>query len=116
MTALFVILSLIDVAACVFTGASKLSGQKQMVEAAEHLGIPWERFRLIGLAEVLAAVGLLIGLFWTPLGVLAAIGMLIVTIGALYFHSRLHDSLGTMTPPIVVAVVNVLVLITAAAK
>jgi hypothetical protein len=36
--------------------------------SAEHFGIPWQRYRLIGVAELAAAVGVLAGLHWPPLG------------------------------------------------
>lgn len=116
MSVVFVILSLVAIVLCVLAGASKLTGQKQMVESAQHFGIPWERYRMIGALEVLAAIGLLLGLFWSPLGVLAALGMVLLIVGALIFHSRAHDSVGMMAPAAVTGVVNLLVLITGLAK
>jgi uncharacterized membrane protein len=46
---------------------------------------------LVGLAEVAAAVGLVIGLFWRPLGVAAAVGLVVLFIGAIGFHAKAGD-------------------------
>ncbi len=52
-----------------------------MVEAAAHVGFPVSSFRIIGLVEVAAAAGLLIGLAWAPLGIAAAAGLVLLMIG-----------------------------------
>jgi hypothetical protein len=43
--------------------------------SADHFGIAWRRYRLIGVTELAAAVGVLIGLLWWPTGLLAAAGI-----------------------------------------
>jgi hypothetical protein len=75
-----------------FGGAGKLLGASQQVTTAEHLGIPWPRFRLIGVAEISASGGLLAGLVVTPLGVAAACGLVLLMTGALAFRLRIRDS------------------------
>ncbi|WP_327425498.1 DoxX family protein (plasmid) [Streptomyces sp. NBC_01527] len=47
--------------------------------------------RFIGLAELAAAVGLLAGLFWWPIGVAAALGFAVVLVGAVGFHAKSGD-------------------------
>jgi uncharacterized membrane protein YphA (DoxX/SURF4 family) len=56
-----------------------------------HMGLSAGLVRFIGLAEVAAAVGLIIGLFWQPLGIAAAIGFTITMIGAVGFHAKAGD-------------------------
>lgn len=77
-----------------FGGAAvgKLVRQKQQVLTAEKLQIPWSRYRLIGVLEVAAAVGLLLGFVDAPLAVAPAIGLALLMAGALAFRLRVHDS------------------------
>ena len=69
---MFVTISLLLAAACLLPAAGKLTGQPKMRKSAAHFGIPWPRYRLIGVAELAAAAGILIGLWWHPLGLAAA--------------------------------------------
>lgn len=44
--------------------------------------------RFVGIAEVAAAVGLGVGIWWQPLGIAAATGTVVVLIGAISFHVK----------------------------
>lgn len=61
------------------------------VQLQEHLNIGPGLIRFIGLAEVAAAAGLVIGIWWRPLGIAAAIGMAVLLIGATGFHAKAGD-------------------------
>lgn len=52
-----VVLSILLAVAFTGAGLSKLTGQSAMREAAVHFGIPWERYRLIGVLELAGAAG-----------------------------------------------------------
>ena len=80
---MFVTISLLLAAACLLPGAGKLLGHPRMRQSAEHFGIRWPRYRLIGVAELAAAAGILAGLWWHPLGIAAAAGMTLLLTGAL---------------------------------
>ena len=69
-----------------------------MRKSAAHFGIPWPRYRLIGVAELAAAAGILIGLWWHPLGVAAAAGMALLLLGAIIAHRKAADSVKEMAP------------------
>ncbi|MFE4922837.1 DoxX family protein [Streptomyces sp. NPDC056661] len=56
-----------------------------------HMGLSAGLVRFIGLAEVSATVGLIVGLFWQPLGIAAAIGMALMMIGAVGYHIKVGD-------------------------
>jgi hypothetical protein len=94
----FVTFSLLLAAACLLPAASKLLGQPRMRHAAAHLGIPWQYYRLIGVAELAAAAGVLTGLWWHPLGLAAAAGMALLLVAAVITHRRAADSGGQMAP------------------
>ena len=95
---MFVTISLLLTAACLLPAAGKLTGQPKMRKSAAHFGIPWRRYRLIGVAELAAAVGILIGLWWHPLGVAAAAGMALLLLGAIITHRKAADSGKEMAP------------------
>ncbi|MFJ8113661.1 DoxX family protein [Streptomyces sp. NPDC096132] len=56
-----------------------------------HMGLSAGFVRFIGLAEVAAAAGLVVGLFWQPLGIAAATGLAITMIGGAAFHAKAGD-------------------------
>src|SRR6476661_3036908 len=89
---MFVTISLLLAAACLLPAAGKLTGQPRMRKSAAHFGIPWPRYRLIGVTELAAAAGILIGLWWHPLGLTAAAGMALLLLGAIATHRRAGDS------------------------
>jgi DoxX-like family len=66
---LFTTFSILLAALCLMPSFAKLSAQPAMQASADHFGIEWPRYRLIGVAELVAAIGLLAGLAWHPLGV-----------------------------------------------
>jgi uncharacterized membrane protein YphA (DoxX/SURF4 family) len=91
-------LSILLAAACLVPASAKLLGHPKMQKSAAHFGIPWPRYRLIGVAELAAAAGVLAGLWWHPLGVAAAAGMIVLLTGALITHRRALDSAKEMAP------------------
>ena len=92
-------------------GAMKLVGNDGAIEQAVRLG--YNNIRIpIGIAEVLAAAGVLIGAAVTDLewlGAAAAVGILAMMLGAAGYHIRARDRFETL-PSIVVIVVAALYL------
>ena len=82
------------VLAFVFGSAAvgKLLRQRQQVQTAEKLRIRWNRYRWIGVPEAAASVGLLIGYAFAAIGAAAAIGLVVLMVGALAFRLRIHDA------------------------
>jgi uncharacterized membrane protein YphA (DoxX/SURF4 family) len=101
------IVSLLLAALCLLPAAGKLLGHPKMRQSAEHFGIGWPRYRLIGVAELAAAAGILIGLWWHPLGLAAAAGMALLLLGALVTHRRAGDSAKEMASALVALAVTV---------
>ena len=95
---MFFTISLLLAAACLVPGAAKLTGQPKMRKSAAHFGIPWSRYRLIGVAELAAAAGILTGLWWHPLGLAAATGMVLLLLGAIIAHRKAADRAKEMAP------------------
>jgi DoxX-like family len=98
---MFITLSLLLAATCLVAALGKLTSQPKMVASASHFGIPWERYRLIGVAELAAAAGVVVGLTWIWIGVAAAVGMVVVLLGALLVHRRAGDHLREAVPAVI---------------
>jgi uncharacterized membrane protein YphA (DoxX/SURF4 family) len=104
---MFITVSLLLAALCLLPAAGKLAGHPKMRQSAGHFGILWPRYRLIGVAELAAAAGILIGLWWHPLGIAAAAGMALLLLGALITHRRAGDSAKEMAPALLALAVTV---------
>jgi len=103
---MFITVSLLLVVACLVPATAKLAGHPKMRHAADHFGIAWRRYRLIGVAELAAAVGVLVGLVWRPAGLLAAAGMVVLLIGAVITHRRAHDNVREALPALLALAVS----------
>ena len=103
---MFLVVSLLLIAVSLVPAAAKLAGHPKMRHAARHFGVAWRKYRLIGVAELAAVAGVLVGLFWRPAGLLAATGMVLLLIGALIAHRRAHDSIREATPALVALAVS----------
>lgn len=104
---MFIALSLLLVAVCVLPAAAKLLGHPKMRQSADRFDIPWHRYRLIGVAELVAAAGVLTGLAWRPAGLAAAAGMTLLLLGALGTHRRAHDRVADALPALVALAVAI---------
>ena len=104
---MFVTISLLLAAACLLPAAGKLLGHPKMRQSAEHFGILWPRYRLIGVAELAAAAGIVAGLWWHPLGIAAAAGMILLLTGALITHRHAADNAKDMAPALLALVITI---------
>lgn len=103
---MFIALSVLLVTVCIVPAVAKLRSHPKMLAAASHFNIPWAGYRLIGVVELAAAAGVLIGLFWTALGLAAASGTALLLVGALATHRRAGDSLKHAAPAVVALAIS----------
>ena len=76
------------------------------------VGVPEERLWMLAALELAGAAGLLIGLFWAPLGIAAAIGVVLYFIGAVIGHLRVRDTApASIGAPAVILLVAVAALV-----
>jgi hypothetical protein len=86
-----IVLSVLVAAAVLGSGAAKLTGAKQSIAIRDRLGVaPW-LWRAVGVLEVAAAGGLAAGLTVPALGIAAAVGLVLLLIGAIGTHARSDD-------------------------
>ncbi|UYM05947.1 DoxX family protein [Solicola gregarius] len=94
-------------------GAAKLVSAPPVVAQANRLGYTARTFRFVGLLEVSAAVGLLLGLAWMPIGAASAIGLVVLLALAARAHLRSGDPIFRALPPCALAAVAVLTVVAA---
>lgn len=70
------------------TGSGKLIGTSSSHEVRDSLGVPAPAWRVIGAFEVLLVIGLIIGVWLHPLGLIATIGVIVLMIGAITTRFR----------------------------
>jgi hypothetical protein len=92
-------------------GSAKLAAVPAMRDRAAHVGFSVSAYRWIGLLEVLAVLGLLVGVFVPLIGALAAAGLLMLLGGALVTHLRNGDGVREIAPAIVLGLVTLAYLI-----
>jgi uncharacterized membrane protein YphA (DoxX/SURF4 family) len=105
------IFSVLLAVAIVGAGLPKLMANRKSLDIARHVGASPSLWRIIGGLELAAAAGLIIGLWVAWLGILAALGLVLLMAGALFFHQRVNDPPKAMAPPASIGVVALLTVI-----
>ena len=103
-------LSLIAAAACLIPAAAKLTSQPRMLASAAHFGIAWQRYQLIGVAELGAAIGVLAGLVWRPIGLLAGMCLAGLLLAAILTHVCAGDRGRELIPVLLIFALDALYL------
>jgi len=78
----------------------KLTGQRAMLDRLGHLGVSARLTRILGVLELAAIAGFLIGLVWWPLAVAAAVGVVLQMTGAVVLHLRAKDPAQVASAPV----------------
>ena len=84
-----------------FSASIKLLGVSRSLAIRDHLGVKPLQWRLIGACELAGVAGVLIGLLWPPLGIAAAIGLALLSVGAIAFHLRASDGAADTAPAVI---------------
>lgn len=101
----------------VLAGGSALVGGAKLADldrTRERLGYELREYRMIGAAEVVAAIAIIVGLVWRSLewiAIAAGFGLTVVAMGALMAHARASDDGSRIVPAGVLFVVSVLFII-----
>lgn len=96
-----VIISVVLAVALVASAAMKLQRNPQVVAAIhDTVGVPMRWLPILAALEVAGAVGLIVGLWWAPLGIAAAIGVIAYFVGAVIAHLRVGDTKGLAGPTV----------------
>lgn len=92
-----------------FSALGKLSRKPKLMDSMAKVGVPADRVWMLAVLEIAAAIGLVVGLFWWPIGVAAAIGAVLYFVGAVIAHVRKKDP--QIQPAAVILVVAIAALV-----
>lgn len=77
----------------------------RMREEFERLGVPQLR-RFTGVLQVLAGIGLLVGLLWRPALTISSCGLVVMMTAALVVRVRINDGIVQSLPALALLLVN----------
>ena len=87
-------------------GSAKIAAVPAMRTRAERVGFSVSAYRRIGVLEILAVLGLLVGALVPVIGALAAGGLLMLLGGAVVVHLRSGDGAREVVPAVVLGVLT----------
>ena len=112
-----VIVSAVTAVVLLASAAMKLRRHPVVIESVhETCGVPLAYLPALAALEVAAAVGIVVGLWWAPLGIAAAIGAIAYFVGAILAHLRVGDvkGIGAPTLPLLLALATLVLRIVTA--
>ena len=86
--------------ASVASGVQKLRKDPAIVESMHSVGITDKQIPILGLLEILGALGLIVGIWVAPIGVIAALALTLYFLGAVIALIRVKDSSKHAAPAI----------------
>ena len=87
----YIIVTIIAAAANIFSATLDFIRFKQILVNMAKVGVPESWITMLGTLKVAGAVGLLVGIGVPPIGVAAAIGLILFFIAAITTHLRARD-------------------------
>ena len=91
----YLVITILLAAMALFSAIGKLRNDPHIVKVIhETVGVPMRYFPVLSACEIAGATGLVLGIWWPFVGVLAAIGLIIYFLGAIVSHLRVGDVKG----------------------
>jgi uncharacterized membrane protein YphA (DoxX/SURF4 family) len=94
-----------------FSASGKFSKIENTMKAMEHVGVKPAQIKILAILETLGALGIIVGIWSKPLGIVAASGMTLYFIGAVVAHLRIKDKLKDYAPALFIFIVAALTLV-----
>lgn len=85
------IVSAVLAAVLAVSAFGKLTGNSEQMRKLSRVGFSADKVRVLAGAEAACAIGLVVGIFWWPVGVTAAAGVILYSLGAVWAHVRNGD-------------------------
>ena len=95
------------------TGAPKVLQLSISRTSAEHLGVSVALDRAIGTAEMAAAVGLVLGIAYPALALVAGAAVCLLMFGAIGYHVKAKDNVPAVAPALFTAALALAVVVLA---
>ncbi|MEV0247542.1 DoxX family protein [Nocardia sp. NPDC050712] len=86
-----VVVSILLAAFVCMSGIFKITRKPQIVESMTAAGVPESWLNPLAAVLLAGGAGLVVGLWWAPLGVAAAVGLVLYFIAACGFHIKDKD-------------------------
>ena len=93
-----VVLSVLLAVEFAFTGIIKILGTATARANAAHLGISLRLSRFVGIAELAAVMGLLVGIAVKPLAIVTSVAVVVLMAGAAGYHLKARDKVTALLP------------------
>jgi uncharacterized membrane protein YphA (DoxX/SURF4 family) len=91
----YVVITLVVGAIVAASGAMKIRRDPHIVRTIhEVVGVPLQYFPLLAICEIVGALGLVLGIWWPLLGVVAGVALVLYFAGAIVSHLRVGDFKG----------------------
>ncbi|MFD5178160.1 DoxX family protein [Nocardia sp. NPDC058379] len=90
------------------SAGAKFTRPRRLVDQMSTLGLPYRVLPFLGIAQIAGAGGLVVGFWWWPVGVAAAVGLVLYFLGAVAAHLRVGDYRGALPATVLTAVAVVL--------
>jgi hypothetical protein len=95
-------IAIILAAVAAFSGIAKLRRDPKVVHVVhEVVGVPFKYFPHLAGCEFAGALGLVLGIWWPPLGIAAGIGLVVYFVGAVVAHLRVADVKGIVPAAVI---------------
>jgi hypothetical protein len=98
MFAVAATVSLLLASVLTYSAVRKLSHQPEVVQTYTRVGVPERKLDYLAAILLAGAAGLILGLFWAPIGVAAALGLVVYFLLAVGAHIRANDIEHLPTP------------------
>jgi len=95
MPSVYLAITLVFALMVMFSGIGKIRRDPRQIKVIrDTIGVPLDYFPLLAGCEFAGAVGLVVGIWWPPTGILAGTGLVLYFIGAVVAHLRVGDIKG----------------------
>jgi hypothetical protein len=93
-----------------YSAITKLSHRERFVQGYIRVGVREDQLDYLAIILLAGAAGLVVGVFWAPIGIAASIGVILYFLIAIAFHVRADDAEHLPTP-LAIALIAVAALI-----
>ncbi|MCI2256471.1 DoxX family protein [Domibacillus sp. PGB-M46] len=98
--------------AFILAGVKKVTGNEQQVQVfTEAFSYSVEFMYIVGVFEILGAIGLLIGFWKSQFTLLASGGSVLLMAGAVFSHLNAGQSIGVTIPSIILLILGIVIFI-----
>ncbi|WP_329204152.1 DoxX family protein [Streptomyces sp. NBC_00683] len=105
----YAIVAVLMSAVLLASAGAKFTRPKRLVDQMSTLGLPYGVLPFLGVAQIAGTGGLVVGLWWGPLGIAAAVALTLYFIGAVATHLRANDYKGAPPAAVLAAVAIALI-------